>query len=127
MLQTHKYHINIAISGTCIRQPFTISYMLKFICMLKARIVGNAYIGLTEKERQHHTQILMRAGCIRIRKSKKAAKSNISCINFIKNRLTEAEGGESRGGGSVTELVAEMEIREGEVGKGDFSVSVGFI
>ncbi|KAL1245158.1 26S proteasome non-ATPase regulatory subunit [Trichinella spiralis] len=34
--QTHKYHINIAISGTCIRQPFTISYMLKFICMLKA-------------------------------------------------------------------------------------------
>ncbi|XP_003374244.1 putative peptidoglycan-associated lipoprotein [Trichinella spiralis] len=40
----------------------------------------------------------MRAGCIRIRKSKKAVKSNISCINFIKNRLTEAEGGESRGG-----------------------------
>ncbi|KRY43930.1 hypothetical protein T03_12402 [Trichinella britovi] len=33
-----------------------------------------------------HTQILMRAGCLRIRKSKKAAKSNIFCIN----RLTEA-------------------------------------
>ncbi|KRX32513.1 hypothetical protein T05_3923 [Trichinella murrelli] len=36
MLQTHKYHINRAITGTCIKQPFTISYMLKFICMLKA-------------------------------------------------------------------------------------------
>ncbi|KRX12419.1 hypothetical protein T07_2668, partial [Trichinella nelsoni] len=53
MLQTHMYHINTAITGTCIRQPFTILYRLKFICMLKARIVGNAYIGLTEKERQH--------------------------------------------------------------------------
>ncbi|KRY02755.1 hypothetical protein T12_16401, partial [Trichinella patagoniensis] len=36
------------------------------------------------------TQILMRAGCLRIRKSKKAAKSSISCMNFIKHRLTEA-------------------------------------
>ncbi|KRX35453.1 hypothetical protein T05_1711 [Trichinella murrelli] len=36
MLQTHKYNINRAIIGTCIKQPFTISYMLKFICMLKA-------------------------------------------------------------------------------------------
>ncbi|KRZ86649.1 hypothetical protein T08_1745 [Trichinella sp. T8] len=38
----HMYHINTAITGTCIRQPFTILYRLKFICMLKARIVGNA-------------------------------------------------------------------------------------
>ncbi|KRX15493.1 hypothetical protein T07_52, partial [Trichinella nelsoni] len=53
MLQTHKYHINITITGTCIKQPFTISYMLKFICMLNARSVGNAYISLTEEERQH--------------------------------------------------------------------------
>ncbi|KRX14836.1 hypothetical protein T07_14588 [Trichinella nelsoni] len=63
MLQTHKYHINTAITGTCIKQPFTISYMLKFICMLKAskqmrnshvieRSVGNAYVTLTEEERQ---------------------------------------------------------------------------
>ncbi|KRX16542.1 hypothetical protein T07_6518 [Trichinella nelsoni] len=37
MLQTHKYHINITITGTCIKQPFTISYMLKFICMLNAK------------------------------------------------------------------------------------------
>ncbi|KRX64086.1 hypothetical protein T09_2759 [Trichinella sp. T9] len=35
MLQTHKYHINITITGTCIKQPFTISYMLKFICMIQ--------------------------------------------------------------------------------------------
>ncbi|KRX44924.1 hypothetical protein T05_16516 [Trichinella murrelli] len=33
---THKYHINTAITGTCIKQSFTISYMHKFICMLKA-------------------------------------------------------------------------------------------
>ncbi|KRY33629.1 hypothetical protein T01_13671 [Trichinella spiralis] len=47
MLQTHKYHINITIIATCIRQPFTISYMLKFIYMLKAskeESVRNAYI-----------------------------------------------------------------------------------
>ncbi|KRX33965.1 hypothetical protein T05_3313 [Trichinella murrelli] len=37
MLQTHKYHINITITGTCIKQPFIISYMLKFICMLNAK------------------------------------------------------------------------------------------
>ncbi|KRX18343.1 hypothetical protein T07_1191 [Trichinella nelsoni] len=36
MLQTHKCHINIAITGTCTKQPFTISCMLKFICMLNA-------------------------------------------------------------------------------------------
>ncbi|KRX32806.1 hypothetical protein T09_13166 [Trichinella sp. T9] len=36
MLHTHKCYINIAIARTCIRQPFTISYMLKFICMLNA-------------------------------------------------------------------------------------------
>ncbi|KRX34508.1 hypothetical protein T09_8226 [Trichinella sp. T9] len=36
MLHTHKCYINIAITRTCIRQPFTISYMLKFICMLNA-------------------------------------------------------------------------------------------
>ncbi|XP_003368490.1 conserved hypothetical protein [Trichinella spiralis] len=30
------YHINTAITGTCIRQAFTILYRLKFICMLKA-------------------------------------------------------------------------------------------
>ncbi|KRY29964.1 hypothetical protein T03_15404, partial [Trichinella britovi] len=53
MLQTHKYNINRAIIGTCIKQPFTISYMLKFICMLKAnKSVGNAYVTLTEEERQ---------------------------------------------------------------------------
>ncbi|XP_003372447.1 conserved hypothetical protein [Trichinella spiralis] len=39
MLQTHKYHINITIIATCIRQPFTISYMLKFIYMLKANCI----------------------------------------------------------------------------------------
>ncbi|KRY21671.1 hypothetical protein T12_15815, partial [Trichinella patagoniensis] len=52
---THKCHINIEITGTCIRQPFTISYMHKFICMLNARegSVRNAYISLTEKERQY--------------------------------------------------------------------------
>ncbi|KRZ91080.1 hypothetical protein T08_9308 [Trichinella sp. T8] len=55
MLQTHKYHINTAITGTCIKQSFTISYMHKFICMLKAKSVRNAYIGLTEEERQHVT------------------------------------------------------------------------
>ncbi|KRY07929.1 hypothetical protein T12_7760 [Trichinella patagoniensis] len=57
MLQTHKYHINITITGTCIKQPFTISYMLKFICMLNASKEGsveNAYISLTEEERQHN-------------------------------------------------------------------------
>ncbi|KRY25061.1 hypothetical protein T01_16137, partial [Trichinella spiralis] len=56
MLQTHKYHINITITGTCIKQPYTISYMLKFICMLNASeegSVGNTYISLTEEERQH--------------------------------------------------------------------------
>ncbi|KRX40948.1 hypothetical protein T09_15597, partial [Trichinella sp. T9] len=56
MLQKHKYHINITITGTCIKQPLIISYMLKFICMLnasKVRSVGNAYIILTEEERQH--------------------------------------------------------------------------
>ncbi|KRX70534.1 hypothetical protein T06_8961 [Trichinella sp. T6] len=46
MLQTHKYHINTAITGTCIKQSFTISYMHKFICMLKAKGVRNAYIEL---------------------------------------------------------------------------------
>ncbi|KRY58202.1 hypothetical protein T03_6472 [Trichinella britovi] len=57
MLQTHKYHINRAITGTCVKQPFTISYMLKFICMLKANkvgSVGNAYVTLTEEERQRN-------------------------------------------------------------------------
>ncbi|KRX18344.1 hypothetical protein T07_11895 [Trichinella nelsoni] len=34
---THKCHINIAITKTCIKQPFTISCMLKFICMLNAK------------------------------------------------------------------------------------------
>ncbi|KRY43931.1 hypothetical protein T03_10279, partial [Trichinella britovi] len=66
MLQTHKCHINIKITGTCIRQSFTISYMHKFICMLNAskqmrnshaiereESVRNAYISLTEKERQY--------------------------------------------------------------------------
>ncbi|KRY07928.1 hypothetical protein T12_11177 [Trichinella patagoniensis] len=61
MLQTHKYHINITITGTCIRQPFTISYMLKFICMLNAKgSVENAYISLTEEERQHDLLYLKR-------------------------------------------------------------------
>ncbi|KRY34675.1 hypothetical protein T01_3406 [Trichinella spiralis] len=68
MLQTNMYHINTAITGTCIRQAFTILYRLKFICMLKASY----------------------------------------------------EGGESRGNGSVTELVAEMEIRGAECGKESF-------
>ncbi|XP_003372473.1 hypothetical protein Tsp_10233 [Trichinella spiralis] len=36
MLQTHKYHINTAITGACIKQPFIILYMLEFILMLKA-------------------------------------------------------------------------------------------
>ncbi|KRX64492.1 hypothetical protein T03_7969, partial [Trichinella britovi] len=57
MLQTHKYQTNITITGTYIRQPFTISYMLKFICMLKANKVGSVgkeiYISLTEEERQY--------------------------------------------------------------------------
>ncbi|KRX26271.1 hypothetical protein T07_13564 [Trichinella nelsoni] len=54
MLQTHKCHINIAITGTCTKQPFTISCMLKFICMLNARSVGKEiYICLTEEERQY--------------------------------------------------------------------------
>ncbi|KRZ81990.1 hypothetical protein T08_6102, partial [Trichinella sp. T8] len=55
MLHTHKCYINLAITRTCIRQPFTISYMLKFICMLIARegSVRNAYLTLTEEERQH--------------------------------------------------------------------------
>ncbi|KRY51207.1 hypothetical protein T03_86 [Trichinella britovi] len=54
----HKYHINITITATCIRQPFTISCMLKFTYMLKASKVGsvrNTYIGLTEEERQDLT------------------------------------------------------------------------
>ncbi|KRX51677.1 hypothetical protein T09_14689 [Trichinella sp. T9] len=53
--KTHKCHINIEITGSCIRQSFTISYMHKFICMLNAReeSVRNAYISLTEKERQY--------------------------------------------------------------------------
>ncbi|KRX18338.1 hypothetical protein T07_15196, partial [Trichinella nelsoni] len=52
--KTHKCHINIAISGTCIRQPFTISCMLKFICMLNARSAGKEiYISVTEEERQY--------------------------------------------------------------------------
>ncbi|KRZ89769.1 hypothetical protein T08_11858 [Trichinella sp. T8] len=50
MLQTHKYHINITITGTCIKQPFTIS----------VRSVGNAYIILTEEERQHDLLYLKR-------------------------------------------------------------------
>ncbi|XP_003373541.1 conserved hypothetical protein [Trichinella spiralis] len=37
MLQTHKYHINTAITGACIKQPFIILYMLEFILMLKAK------------------------------------------------------------------------------------------
>ncbi|KRX35907.1 hypothetical protein T09_567, partial [Trichinella sp. T9] len=65
MLHTHKCYINIAITRTCIRQPFTISYMLKFICMLNAskqicsshvmeRSVGKEiYISLKEEERQY--------------------------------------------------------------------------
>ncbi|KRX15512.1 hypothetical protein T07_3584 [Trichinella nelsoni] len=66
MLQTHKYQTNITITGTYIRQPFTISYMLKFICMLKASkqirnnhvieregCVRNAYLSLKEEKRQH--------------------------------------------------------------------------
>ncbi|KRX46710.1 hypothetical protein T05_8585 [Trichinella murrelli] len=57
MLHTHKCYINIAITRTCIRQPFTISYMLKFICMLNASKVGSVgkeiYISLTEEERQY--------------------------------------------------------------------------
>ncbi|KRZ82361.1 hypothetical protein T08_5990 [Trichinella sp. T8] len=56
MLQTHKYHINRAITETCIKQPITISYMLEIICMLKVSKEGsveNAYMGLTEEERQH--------------------------------------------------------------------------
>ncbi|KRY26988.1 hypothetical protein T01_9147 [Trichinella spiralis] len=40
MLQTHKYHINTSITGTCIKQSFTISYIHKFICMLKATILN---------------------------------------------------------------------------------------
>ncbi|XP_003374339.1 putative lysylphosphatidylglycerol synthetase [Trichinella spiralis] len=73
MLQTHKCHINIAITGTCIRQPFTISYMLKFICMLNAIIcyvicvniirVGSVgkeiYIILTEEERQYLIRLML--------------------------------------------------------------------
>ncbi|KRX51437.1 hypothetical protein T09_11353 [Trichinella sp. T9] len=43
MLQTHKYHINTAITGTCIKQSFTISYMHKFICMLKAKLIFGLY------------------------------------------------------------------------------------
>ncbi|KRY30119.1 hypothetical protein T01_4867 [Trichinella spiralis] len=65
MLQTHKYHINTAITGACIKQPFIILYMLEFILMLKAnkqmrnshvieRSVGNAYVTLTEEERQRN-------------------------------------------------------------------------
>ncbi|KRX64101.1 hypothetical protein T09_15817, partial [Trichinella sp. T9] len=58
MLHTHKCYINIAITRTCIRQPFTISYMLKFICMLNARSVGKEiYISLTEEERQYMNEI----------------------------------------------------------------------
>ncbi|KRY45039.1 hypothetical protein T03_7777 [Trichinella britovi] len=64
-----KCYINIAITRTCIRQPFTISYMLKFICMLIAskqicsshvmeRSVGKEiYISLTEEERQYHIMV----------------------------------------------------------------------
>ncbi|KRY32355.1 hypothetical protein T01_1677 [Trichinella spiralis] len=58
MLQTHKYHINTAITGACIKQPFIILYMLEFILMLKARSVGNAYVTLTEEERQRVKLIL---------------------------------------------------------------------
>ncbi|KRX33084.1 hypothetical protein T05_1012 [Trichinella murrelli] len=52
MLQTHKYHINTAITETCIKQPITISYMLEIICIEGS--VENAYMGLTEEERQHN-------------------------------------------------------------------------
>ncbi|XP_003367625.1 conserved hypothetical protein, partial [Trichinella spiralis] len=55
MLQTHKYHINTAITGTCIKQSFTISYMNKFICMLKSKEESgrNAYIGLDRRKKEH--------------------------------------------------------------------------
>ncbi|KRX70718.1 hypothetical protein T06_2698 [Trichinella sp. T6] len=57
MLQTHKYQTNITITGSYIRQPITISYMLKFMFMLKTNKVGSVgkeiYISLTEEERQY--------------------------------------------------------------------------
>ncbi|KRX32154.1 hypothetical protein T05_14379 [Trichinella murrelli] len=49
MLQTHKYHINTAITETCIKQPFTISYMLEFICMLKASKIDILTLSLLRK------------------------------------------------------------------------------
>ncbi|KRX35118.1 hypothetical protein T05_8326 [Trichinella murrelli] len=52
MLQTHKYQTNITITGTYIRQPFTISYMLKFICIVGS-VGKEIYISLTEEERQY--------------------------------------------------------------------------
>ncbi|KRX54120.1 hypothetical protein T06_14940, partial [Trichinella sp. T6] len=41
MQLTHKYHINTALTGTCIKQPFTILYMLNITIEVH---VGNAYI-----------------------------------------------------------------------------------
>ncbi|KRZ48311.1 hypothetical protein T02_4652, partial [Trichinella nativa] len=51
-LQTHKYQTNITITGTYIRQSFTISYMLKFICIVES-VGKEIYISLTEEERQY--------------------------------------------------------------------------
>ncbi|KRX69124.1 hypothetical protein T06_2488 [Trichinella sp. T6] len=49
MLRTHKYHINTAITETCIKQPFTILYMLEFICMLKASKIDMLTLSLMRK------------------------------------------------------------------------------
>ncbi|XP_003373561.1 conserved domain protein, partial [Trichinella spiralis] len=48
---THQVPHQFSITGTCIKQSFTISYMNKFICIEESG--RNAYIGLTEEERQH--------------------------------------------------------------------------
>ncbi|KRX80213.1 hypothetical protein T06_10315 [Trichinella sp. T6] len=59
---------------------------------------------------------------VRIRKSMKAAKSNNSCSNFIKYRVNE--GIRYKGGGLLTMLGAEMEVRVEEGGESVLSISV---
>ncbi|KRY53527.1 hypothetical protein T03_18054 [Trichinella britovi] len=63
MLQTHKYHINTAITETCIKQPFTISYMLEFISMLKASKMSLSWLML--RTHKYHINTPITETCIK--------------------------------------------------------------
>ncbi|KRX26307.1 hypothetical protein T07_14211 [Trichinella nelsoni] len=68
---------------------FTISYMHKFICMLKAKSVRNAYIGLTEEKRQHVNCILKRLCNSHLRKKPFSLTAKLTVARYRRSMTTQ--------------------------------------